>query len=936
MQVGILGPLEVRGDDGREIDIQGARLRALLVRLALDAGRPVGVAALVDAVWADQPPAETANALQTLVSRLRRCLGDGALVTRSAAGYCLAVDPDDVDVHRFTLLAAAGAGALRAGDPHRAATTLRAALALWRGPALAEADGGPAVAAVAAHATRLREAHLSAVLDRVQVDLAAGRALEIVGELESLAAEHPLHERLVGQLMAALAATGRQADALRSYDQLRVRLADELGVDPSAELRAVQLAVLRGERIGAGSTKGRRRTNLRAQLTSFVGRDDEVARIATALEASRLVTLVGPGGAGKTRLASEALAAVVDDVPDGVWFVELASVTEAADVAQTVLGALGLREANLLDQTTKRVGRDAVGRLIEGLADRAAVIVLDNCEHLLDAVARLADLLLARCPLLRVLTTSREPLGIVGEVLLAVPPLAQPAPDVAVADVLGFPAARLFADRAAAVRPDFAVDEASVPTVVEIVRRLDGLPLAIELAAARLRTLPLTEIAARLSDRFRLLTGGSRTALPRHRTLRAVVEWSWDLLSGPERLLVERLAVFPAGTTVGSAAAVCSGDGVHADDVGDLVASLIDKSLLQPAAGGTRQRMLETIREYGLERLAERGELARLRERHAAYFDDLLHAAQPHLTRADQLEWLELLAAERDNILGGLRYCCEQGDADTALRLAVGFGGLAMLLGNHADVAVWVGEALAVPGGQEPDQRVIGEALHAVNSAATAASSSPAEVETNLARLGEIAQRLASVDLREQPLLGLLKVAIAMFTGETVLTERYIGEAAASGDPWLSAAVLMFRAGLAENDGDVGRMRADAVTALAQFRVLGERWGIATTLRTMAMLHTLDGELDAAAAAYEEALALMRELGSREDESLLQVRLADLAIRRGNLADARTHVEAARASSEASGLALDAVFTLSMQARLERHLGDLAAARALQGQAMRR
>ncbi|WP_050803571.1 MULTISPECIES: ATP-binding protein [Protofrankia] len=939
MWVGVLGALEVRGDDDREIDIPGSRRRALLVRLALDAGRPVSVAALVAAVWAGEQPVEEANTLQTLVSRLRRSLGDGALVARSAGGYRLAVDADDVDASRFERLAAAGAAALRAGDPQGASTQLSAALALWRGPTLAEADVSPAVAA---HAARLREVYLKAVLDRAEANLAAGRELEVVAALEALAAEHPLHERLAGQLMTALTATGRQADALRTYEQLRARLADELGVDPSAELQAVRLAVLRGGPADSpGHWPARRaapqaRTNLRAPLTTFVGRDTEMAGIAKSLAGNRLVTLVGPGGAGKTRLAGEATARVVDSMPDGVWFVELASVTDPADLPQTVLGVLGLREAQILDRPTKRTTRDAVSRLLEGLADRQAVVVLDNCEHLLDAVARLADLLLARCPRLRVLTTSREPLGIFGEVLLVVPPLAQPAPDAPAADVLGFPAARLFADRAAAVRPGFVVDEVSAPAVIEIVRRLDGLPLAIELAAARLRTLPLAEIAGRLSDRFRLLTGGSRTALPRHRALRAVVEWSWDLLTEPERLLAERLAVFPSGTTTRSAAAVCSGGAVRADDVGDLVAALIDKSLLQPAVGGTRQRMLETIREYGLERLAERGELAWLRERHATYFEELVRTAQPHLTRADQLEWLEALKAERDNILGALRLRCDRGDADAALRIALGIGSLAMLLGNHTDVPGWVAEALAVPGGDDTDLRVIGEAFHAVSSAAMAATSSPAEVETNLARFGELAGRLGSVDIRGWPLIGLLRPGMAMLSGDMAMMERYIEEARAGDDPWLSAAVLVLRAGLAENDGDVERMRADAVTALAEFRALGERWGTAGALRAVAMLHTLDGELDAAAAAYEEALALMGEMGSRDDESMLRIRLADLAMRRGDLRAARGQLAAARAGCEASGTTLETVITLSIQARLERQAGDLAAAMALHTEALRR
>ncbi len=955
MEVGILGPLEVRGDDGRRIDIAGARLRALLIRLALEPGRPVGGSALVEAVWGEGPPVEAAGALQTLVSRLRRALGDVTRVAHSLDGYCLAVRPDEVDAHRFERLAATGAAAVRAGHLPEAAGQLAAALALWRGPALGAADAGPAAAA---HATRLEDARFTAILDRARADLGLGRPARAVAELDALVGGHPLDERLVGALMRALAASGRSADALHRYGQLRARLADELGVDPSAELQAVHLAVLRGRPAapaappvpatplpdgvppaGAAAAAGPAgpvpRSNLRVHLTSFVGRDDEVARIARSLRDGRLVTLVGPGGAGKTRLAGEAVARIVDEVPDGVWFVELASVTDPADLAQTVLGSLGLRETSLLERPTQRTASDAVSRLLEGLADQQAVIVLDNCEHLIEAAADLTDRLLSRCRGLRILTTSREPLNILGEALLVVPPLAQPEPDATPAVAVRSPSVRLFADRAVAVSPDFVVDATTVAPVIEIVRRLDGLPLAIELAAARLRTLPLAEIAERLSDRFRLLTGGSRTALPRHRTLRAVVEWSWDLLEEPERLLVERLAVFPSGTTTRSATAVCSGDGVPADEVADLLASLLDRSLLQPAAGGTRQRMLETIREYGLERLAGRGELADWRARHAAFFAEFLRTAEPHLRRAEQLDWLAPLTAERDNILGALRFECERGDADAALSIAIGLSSVAMLLGNHADLAGWVREALAVPGGA-PDLRAVGEALYAVNSTTTAMRLPADDVAANFARLGEIAVRVAPIEVSAFPVLGLLKPVLAMFSGNPELTARSIAEARAGSDPWVAAAVLAFRANIAENDGDVEAMRADTVTALAEFRALGERWGTASTLRTLAQLHTLDGRLDDAAAAYEEALALMDEMGSRDDEIILRIRLADLAIRRGDVAAARAHVRAARGDSQSRGSALEEILTLSMEGELARYTGDGPAARQLQARALRR
>ena len=691
MRIAILGLLEVHDDDGAAIAVAGARLRGLIARLALAGGQPVSTGALAEAVWDLDPPADMANALQTLVSRARKTLGAAGTVEQSAAGYRLAVRPDDVDALRFERLVAQG--------------SVAEALALWRGPALADAGdfAGP-------FARRLEELRLEATVTLLTQEIEAGRAAARAGELEALVAEHPLHEKLTGLLMRALAAAGRQADALAAYESLRARLADELGIDPGPQLREVHLEVLRGEIAAAPAQAGPARTNLRAQLTSFVGRTAEVARVRAALESYRLVTLVGPGGAGKTRLAAEVAAGVRDhangEVTDGIWLAELASVTDAADVPQAVLGSVGLREARLLPDGSQRItSRDARTRLLEGLADARALLVLDNCEHLIDACAHLADALLAHSPWLRIVATSREPLGITGESLFVVPPLDTD------------PAVRLFADRAAAVSPGFELDARARPLVTDIVRRLDGLPLAIELAAARLRTLPLAEISQRLTDRFRLLTGGSRTALPRHRTLRAVVEWSWELLTPAERLLAERFSVFPAGAAPDAVAAVCAGGEIAAGETDELLSSLVDKSLLQPLAGGRRLRMLETIREFGAERLAGRGEVGELRRRHAAYYSALMAEAAPRLLTRDQLRWLDVLRADKDNIVAALRYWCDVEEAHEALSLAVSLSLMALLLGNDTDMAEWVRDALAVPGEAEPGLRAMAEALHVVTSA---------------------------------------------------------------------------------------------------------------------------------------------------------------------------------------------------------------------------
>jgi predicted ATPase len=915
VRVAILGPLEVHDGDGAAIAVAGARLRGLIARLALAGGQPVSTGALAEAVWDCAPPADVANALQTLVSRARRALGGAAAVEQSAAGYRLAVGPDDVDALRFERLVAEGAVAQ--------------ALTLWRGPALADAGDF-----AEPFARRLEELRLEATVTFLARELDAGQAAAQAGELEALVAAHPLHEKLTGLLMRALAATGRQANALAAYDALRARLADELGIDPGQQLQAVHLEVLRGEIVAPPPRADRARTNLRAQLTSFVGRQDEVLRLRKTLESYRLVTLVGPGGAGKTRLAAEVAAGVRNDAagdePDGIWMAELASVTDAADVPQAVLSSIGLRESRLLPDGSQRVtSRDARTRLLEGLADARALLVLDNCEHLIDACAHLADALLAHSPRLRIVATSREPLGITGESLFVVRPLPED------------PAVLLFADRAAAVSPDFTLDDETHPLVTDIVRRLDGLPLAIELAAARLRTLPLAEISRRLADRFRLLTGGSRTALPRHRTLRAVVEWSWELLSPAERLLAERFSVFPAGAAPASVAAVCAdgqlADGQLADGHGDaeitaadadeLLLSLADKSLLQPLDDGRRLRMLETIREYGAERLAGRDEVGELRRRHAAHYTALMAEGAPRLLTRDQLSWLAALRADRDNIVAALRYWCDAGDAANAISLAVSLAIMSLLLGNDSDVVEWIAEALAVPGEADPGLRTIAEAVHVVTSViAPTAEAGPGGAA---AAYPGLLERLDAIDPEKYLVAGLLRPIYAMFVNDERRAHAYVEQARGGRDEWLVAATWMMSAGIAENNGNLAEMRVAAAEAVNRFRALGERWGLSSALRAAGNIMLLDGDIDGAVAAFSEAGDLLAEVGHREDMSQVQLKLAEIAARQGDLARARELSAATRSAAESDGSAIDRGIAVAWWAGFEATWGDIEAARPL-------
>ncbi|WP_404189484.1 AfsR/SARP family transcriptional regulator [Streptomyces tauricus] len=598
LRITLLGALQasVSRGDGAALPVPGARLQALLVRLALAGGRAVAQGVLVDAIWAEDPPAGPAHALQALVSRLRRTLGSAALVTQLAGGYLLDVAAADVDALRFEQLAAAGRDRLRAGDPRGAATVLGEALALWGDRAGTE----PAVVATVAPAAATRLAHVSveAVADLAEAELTlhpGDHADTAAARLTALLADHPLHERAAALLMDALAAQGRRAEALALYERVRRTLADDLGTDPGTALRERHLRLLRPERSPRPERSGRPeqsapgadavRTgpgNLPAPWTSFIGRDDDLARIETLLAAGRLVTVVGPGGAGKTRLAVEAARRHRHAYRDGAWLADLAPVTEPAKVGAALLAAIGSRGGTVFEAGNRGEGDD-LDVLVERLRGRESLLLVDNCEHLIEPVAHLVAALLSRCSGLRVLATGREPLAVDGEALVPLGPLALPGPHDDVGQARRAASVRLFAERAAAVRPGFEVDGTTLAEVRQVVRGLDGMPLALELAAARLRTLSLPELADGLSDRFALLGTGSRSALPRHRTLRAVIAWSWDLLSGHERTVADRVSVLPGGVTVASATALCAGTAVPPAEIPALLAALVDRSLLHLA-----------------------------------------------------------------------------------------------------------------------------------------------------------------------------------------------------------------------------------------------------------------------------------------------------------------------------------------------------------------
>ena len=873
MWFGVLGPVLARAADGTEVALGGPRPRALLALLLLDAGRVVGTDLLIDALYGEEPPGAAANALQAQVSRLRRRLG--VPIDLHPAGYRLAVDPEDVDLHRFTRLTHDGQHALRAADHAEAARLLGEALALWRGRALADVEAPFAEP----QAARLGEARLAALEHHAEARLALGDASALVTELREAANAHPLRERLQSLLIRALTVAGRQAEALTVFEDARRALSEELGADPSPELAAAHLAALRAEPL--------RTTAVPAQLTSFIGREDELIRVAELLEAARLVTLTGPGGAGKTRLAIEAAGT-------DACFVDLAPLRGGSEVSQAVLDALGLRERGLFGGPGLS---DPVRRIVSALTDRSLLLVFDNCEHVIADAARLVHRLLTACPGLRVLATSREPLGITGEALCPLPPLREAT------------ALRLFADRAAAAAPDAALDE---DVVRRICAALDRLPLAIELAAARLRTIPLAQLENRLEDRFRLLSRGSRTAAPRHQTLHAVVAWSWALLTPEEQELLRRLAVFAGGATVASVAQVCVVSEVDAEDI---LGGLVDKSLAEVHGG--RFRMLDTIRAYASDRLAESGELDAVSRAHAEFFLELARTADPHLRREEQLTWLARLTAEHANLRATLRWAV-RADTRLALRLVGVLTSYWRLRGVLSDVIPLAAELLEKLGPETPAGLEEEYVLTVLNAG-------PSEVEGHRRR-AEAIMRTLNWPLRQPHLL----IAWATYAGppdpDAPPTPMQV-QFASVDDAWFRALSDFSQSYLRLFNGRVEEAEPDFLASLAGFREVGDRWGTAQVLDGLATLADLTGDRARAVSLTDEGIDLLGQLGAVEELAELWARRGDRLRHGDELAAAQDSYERAADLARRGGIpAILAAAYLGL-GKLARRRGELAEAR---------
>ncbi|MET9131635.1 AfsR/SARP family transcriptional regulator [Streptomyces antibioticus] len=1074
----ILGTTQALRPDGTPVAVGGARLRALLTVLALRAGRTVPAGTLVDEVWAGDPPADATGALQALVGRLRRALGPDA-VDSTAGGYRLTAGPDAVDLHRFERLTADGLRALADGDPAKAAGLLDDALALWQGPALADLPDRTAEAA--RHETR----RLDALRARHTAALALGHAAQSLPELTALCDAHPLDEPLQTLRLRALRDTGRPAEALAAYDEVRRLLADRLGSDPGPALRSLHAELLNPEeppraewltarphpwtapgtpdpgsaapasgpnrdprfgagpgpgpgsgtgsgtgtgtgvgsgrssdapapgsdtRFGTGPGSGSRpdtgsgsspgpgsaapapgpdsgsgtgtgpgsssgtgygpepgpgwgtgpgpvpgpvpgpgvhpgRTeppaavavppgapggsadgtapaapalaagtqpddtspsapgNLRARLTSFVGREADIEVIQGDLAGARLVTLLGPGGAGKTRLSQEVGEAVRRHLRDGVWLAELAPVSDPDAVPQAVLTAVGARETVLYGAGAEEMRAvaerhdDPVERLVEHCARRRMLIVLDNCEHVIEAAARLVARLLERCPALVVLATSREPLGVPGELVRPVEPLPEPV------------ALRLLADRGAAARPGFRTGD-DPEACAEICRRLDGLPLAIELASARLRILTPRQIADRLDDRFRLLTSGSRTVLPRQQTLRAVVDWSWDLLDEDERDVLARLSVFARGCDLAAVEAVCGGGAL--DPLSSL-ASLVDKSLVvaAPAADGAmRYRLLETVAEYAAERLDERGHRPAAERAHLTYYRELARTTEPLLRGSRQLEAIERFQAEYENLRTALRRAVDARDEQEALVLALSLVGYWQMRDLRIEARNWSRAVMEL--GPDPftdpvrpaapvrepviatppplTGEVLQEARRGVHLSHLACMDMELEAWDNPAaqnKLRVVGETYAPGLPQTCRAPGLLWFYAVMLTGDMdrirVIVDANVETCRATpGYEHELATCLQMRANLLANRSDwAGGAGRDADEALEIFGRLGDSWGAAEAYSARAEASERLGAYREAAVDYQAAMDHAEHLGARHQLAVLGARLGSALLEAG-------------------------------------------------------
>ncbi len=733
----------------------------------------------------------------------------------------------------------------------------------------------------------------------------------------------PLHEVIHRQMMQLLVASGQRGSALMQYETCSRALMDGLGVAPSNETQNLYEHIISGEKL-PGLPPRPPAHNLPAQLTSLVGRREELEQIAVRLQdpACRLLTLVGAGGIGKTRLGLEAAVHAAQHYPDGVWLVELASLTEPEVLPGQIAAALGVSAQEASH------GRAETDVLVDYLRDKSLLLVLDNCEHLVDACAGFAEELLKDCPLVKVLATSRERLAVPGESTFPVPPLELPPDQTTLQDLEEYPAVRLFLDRAAAARPGFALTEQNSVVLTEIIRRLDGIPLAIELAAARVKVLSLEQIAERLKDRLQLLTGGPRTALPRHKTLRATIDWSYSLLAERERALLRRLSVFSGGWTLESAEEVSNFRQGNREHILDGITQLVDKSLVsaEEQDGLVRYWMLETMRQYGVSELKEQGEIEEAHRRHAAFFVNLAERADNGLRDAGQIGSLNLLDSEHDNLRAALGWSIDNGEADLAFHLVAAMGWYWFMRGHWGEASrwltkvleldsdasqIWRAKAIYRAGGLElirgnlvgtidlveetsqncrtqGDEEGLAWCLNLLGQARMWQHEKIDEAYSSLSESAEIFDSMENEwgvawSLRY---LGQITEFQGNYKQGAKIQRKALRGFEQMGDTWNAAHSLYLLGSAAYRNGDFQEAKLANEACQEKCRLVEDKVMAAHSLRGLAQLLLHEGKIEQAGVLFEEALEALKKIGDESCAAGATGNLADVAQRKGEFEQA--------------------------------------------------
>ena len=902
LTVAVLGPVEVRRD-GDLVSVPSGKTTEVLVRLALEAGRAVRAEQVIEDLWADAASTGR-NTLQSKVSQLRRALGDASLVSAASGGYALHVDRASVDALAVGDLAESVAAARQTGDQAAVVDAADEALALFRGEVLVDAGEGDWLAP---HRARLEEIKLGLVEDRLAALVALGAGGEVIGELESLVEQHPLREGLWSSLITGLYRAGRQADALAAYARVRALLVEELGVDPGPALRSLEEQILLQSPALGGEAERRVLAggigNLPALTSELVGRTDELTALRDLLRDHRLVTVVGPAGVGKTRTAIELARGLRP--AGGVWLVRLDAVDEATSVPRVVA------------ETLEVSGGEA--QLVDRFAGAEAVLLFDNCEHVVDAVADLVTRLLDGAAGLSVLATSQVPLGLPGEVVHVLDPL--PPAD----------AATLFGSRATSARRDFAVDDESAVVVEEVCRALDGLPLAIELAAARVRSLSVQEIARRIEDRFTLLRDPTSRVPDRRHGLAAAIGWSYDLLFPDDQRGLWALSVFSGGAPLAAVEHVLGTLDVPPESAVDVVDRLVDRSLVgvDVAAGGeVRYRLLDSIRAFARARVGEAGLVDVAAAAHAGWFAGAADRCCADIRGPEQSACVALVRSERANIDSALAWTTGH-EPLLGLRLAIGFGWTWVVLGDGATGAARVRDAVTAAGAQAP----LGAQAEALLVAGWLEASA-GDVELAQQDLDRVAE--LGTTLGDQHVMADVRRHTAFLRIQQGRPQDVLAETGASlvvyrdsGFTWETAASLVLAAYGSIMLGDTGSATAAAEESVGLLRPLADSWGMVHAEGMIGAIAQAEHRFDDAATALAGAAAESERLGFLGQAALHLTRLGRVEQQRGNPDGAAETLTRAMSAAQRSGDLRIAATARTTLARLMRASGDDVVAAAL-------